>query len=140
MKALPQRVIEALSEPEPLKIEDVKTVKDNGTTYIYIITNRDVEHREGLDIALPYLLSGIANAYNVHIATLGFSGVVYLISDDEDQEDFGILYADEVMDEGLPGISLEVADVLQRYVFFGIVEDSRKEAYIIPKYFLGGEE
>ena len=116
----------------------IKTAKEGKTTYLYIITNREVTAKEGLDIALPYLLEGIANAYDVHHVTVTYSGDLYLITDDENEDDLGILYFDMVMDEELPRME-GITEALQRYTLFSLVDDTRREAYIIPNALLEGE-
>jgi hypothetical protein len=123
----------------PIRIQGVKTAKEGRTTYIYIITNRRVTAKEGLDIALPYLLEGIANAYDVHHVTVTYSGDLYLITDDEHEDDLGILYFDVVIDEELPRME-GITEELQRYTLFSLVDNTRKEAYIIPKALLEGED
>ena len=123
----------------PIRVQEVKTAKEGRTTYIYIITNRRVTAKEGLDIALPYLLEGIANAYNVHHVTVTYSGDLYLITDDKHEDDFGILYFDVVIDEELPRMK-GITEELQRYTLFSLVDNTRREAYIIPKVLLEGED
>lgn len=124
----------------PLEIHEVKTTKEGKTTYLYIITNRRVNAHEGLTIALPHLLLGIANAYDVHPIGITHSGELYLITDDEREEDLGIVYHDTVIDEELPGME-EITEELTRYILFSLVDNTRREAYIIPKTLLeGGDE
>lgn len=123
----------------PIRVQEVKTAKEGRTTYIYIITNRRVTAKEGLDIALPYLLEGIANAYNVHHVTVTYSGDLYLITDDKHEDDLGILYFDVVIDEELPRMK-GITEELQRYTLFSLVDNTRREAYIIPKVLLEGED
>ncbi len=122
----------------PLKVLDVKKARDGRTTYIYIITNRETTVEEGLRIALPHLLKGIANAYDVHHLAVTYSGDLYLITDDKHEDDFGILYFDVVIDEELPRMK-GITEELQRYTLFSLVDNTRREAYIIPKALLEGE-
>nr|WP_015243609.1 hypothetical protein [Thermococcus sp. AMT7]AFZ84294.1 hypothetical protein a7-6 [Thermococcus sp. AMT7] len=123
----------------PIRVQGVKTAKEGRTTYIYIITNREVTAEEGLEIALPYLLKGIANTYDVHHVTVTHSGDLYLITDDEHEDDLGILYFDVVIDEELPRME-GITEELQHYTLFSLVDNTRREAYIIPKVLLEGED
>jgi len=123
----------------PIEVLDVRKAREGRTTYIYIITNREVTAKEGLDIALPYLLEGIANAYNVHHVTVTHSGDLYLITDDGHEDDLGILYFDVVICEELPRME-GITEELQHYTLFSLVDNTRKEAYIIPKALLEGED
>lgn len=117
----------------PLRIREVKTVREGKIKYIYIITNRETEVKEGLKLALPYLLEGIANVFSVYELGITHNGLLYLIADDKNEEDLGILYHDIVINEELPGIDLAKTEELSRYVFFCLIGEDHNEAYIIPE-------
>ncbi|RLC85093.1 hypothetical protein DRN43_02340 [Thermococci archaeon] len=108
---------------KPLKV--LKIVEEDNTTYI--ITSRRTKADEGLKIALPILLEGIANTWNLHLLGVTKGGVVYLAEINE--EDVGLIYCDQTIPLDLPIKEEEVS----RYTFFGLMVDEVREAYIIPK-------
>ncbi|ACX73605.1 hypothetical protein Metvu_1755 (plasmid) [Methanocaldococcus vulcanius M7] len=117
----------------PLRIREVKRTEYGKITYIYIITNRDTQEKEGLKLALPYLLEGIANRWDIYEIGMTYTGTLYLITEDTNQDDLGILYHDITYIEELPEINLTRGEELSRYIFFSLVDETHAEAYIIPE-------
>lgn len=117
----------------PLRVYEIRRAKENGVNYIYIITNREAIAKEGLKLALPYLLEGTANRFSVYEIGMTYGGLLHLIADDKNEEDLGTLYQDIVYCEKLPEINLTRGEELSRYVFFSLIDDTHAEAYIIPE-------
>lgn len=113
-------------------------------TGVYIITTRHVNASEALELAMPHLIRGIANRYNIHFLGVTKIGAVWLV--EWEGEDLALVYADVVAPSGEEFPIKEGAEVA-RITLLSLVDNRRREAYIVPegdfenkKAFLGSRE
>ena len=123
----------------PPKVLEVRRIHRGGFDYIHIITEGEVSEKEGLELALPYILEGrfflkdLINRFVVYGVGRTHQGSLYYIADEKYGEDIGVLYQSEFYSLELPGLKLEKGGTLRRYIFSSLLDEAYITAYIIPR-------